>query len=276
MSSTGAVTQTPVALTIAGSDSGGGAGIQADIKTFSALGVYGCSVITALTAQNTHGVQGILNVDPEFVNQQLDSVFSDLYIKAVKVGMLSRPEVISTVAQALEKYKPPYVVIDPVMVATGGGVLLPSSAIETLKTELFPKASLITPNLHEAASLLNCDVPESEEEMKNMIEPLLNFGSSAVILKGGHMSNDRGKAVDFYHDRNKLYHLESDWVNTDNTHGTGCTFASAITALLARGYTMNEAVFKAKNYIFGAIAHAADQLNIGHGRGPVHHFFKHW
>ena len=265
-------------MTIAGSDSGACAGIQADLKTFSALGVHGCSVITALTAQNTRGVQGILNIDPEFVKEQLDSVFSDFSIKAVKVGMLSQPEVISTVAQALEKYKPGYVVIDPVIVAgVGGHHLLQESAIETLKTELFPKASLITPNLHEAAKLLNCSVPENEEEMKDMIERLLNLGCSRVFLKGEHLKSK--KPVDFYYDGKNLYHLRYNWVNTiDNTIGAGCTFSSAITALLAWGYTMNEAIYEAKNYISGAIFHA-DELSCKSdgqpkGPGPVNQLFK--
>ncbi|MGI9279057.1 MAG: bifunctional hydroxymethylpyrimidine kinase/phosphomethylpyrimidine kinase [Endozoicomonas sp.] len=265
--------ETPIALTIAGSDSGGGAGIQADLKAFSALGAYGSSVITALTAQNTQGLQGIFDVEPAFIRQQLDSVFSDLAIKAVKVGMLSQPEVITTVANAMAHYSPAYLVLDPVMVATSGDVLLQQAAIETLKQSLIPKASLITPNLHEAAVLLNRPVPENLDQMIDMVEPLLALGSQAVLLKGGHLSGD--KAVDFYHDGKSLHRLESDWIKTSNTHGTGCTLSSAITALLARGYTMNEAIPEAKKYIAESIAHA-DQLNIGQGNGPVHHFYKYW
>ena len=264
---------TPIALTIAGSDSGGGAGIQADLKAFSALGAYGCSVITALTAQNTVGVQGIFDVDPAFIEQQLDSVFSDLDIKAVKVGMLSQPAVINTVAKAVEKHNIKNLVVDPVMVATSGDVLLQQAAIETLKNELLPKASLITPNLHEAAVLLDCEVPETMDQMIDMVEPLLQFGSKGVLLKGGHLSGD--KAVDFYHDGETLHRLESAWVKTSNTHGTGCTLSSAITALLSRGFTMAEAIPEAKKYIAGAIAHS-DQLSIGQGNGPVHHFFRNW
>ncbi|MGI9275525.1 MAG: bifunctional hydroxymethylpyrimidine kinase/phosphomethylpyrimidine kinase [Endozoicomonas sp.] len=264
---------TAIALSIAGSDSGGGAGIQADLKAFSALGAYGCTVITALTAQNTQGVQGIFDVDPAFIRQQLDSVFSDLTVNAVKVGMLSQPEVINTVAKAISRHDVKQLVVDPVMVATSGDVLLHQEAIQTLKEVLIPKASLITPNLPEAAVLLGQERPENQEQMLAMIEPLLALGADAVLLKGGHLSGS--KAVDFYHDGNTLHRLESDWVETRNTHGTGCTLSSAITALLARGYTMSEAVTEAKQYIASAIAHA-DQLVIGHGHGPVHHFYRNW
>ncbi len=264
---------TPIALTIAGSDSGGGAGIQADLKAFSALNTYGCSVITALTAQNTLGVQGILDVDPAFIEKQLDSVFSDLDIKAVKIGMLSQPEVIRTVVRAIDKYDVKRLIVDPVMVATSGDVLLQKAAIETLKDELFPKACLITPNLHEAAVLLDTDVPESIDQMLDLVVPLLQFGSKGVLLKGGHLVGD--KAVDFYHDGESLHRLESPWIKTKNTHGTGCTLSSAITALLACGFTISEAIPEAKKYITGAITHS-NKLNIGQGNGPVHHFFRHW
>lgn len=267
--------KSPIALTIAGSDSGGGAGIQADLKTFSALGAYGCSVITALTAQNTQGVQGIFDVEPAFIRQQMDSVGSDLDVIATKVGMLSRPEVIDTVARAVDDYRLQYLVVDPVMVATSGDVLLQQTAIEKLRTVLIPKASLITPNLPEAAVLLGCEKPESTEDMVGMIEPLLKLGSKAVLLKGGHLTQANGKAIDFFHDGETLHRLESPWIATRNTHGTGCTLSSAVTALLARGYTMGEAVFAAKEYIAGAIAHA-DELNIGKGHGPVHHFYRSW
>ena len=267
--------KSPIALTIAGSDSGGGAGIQADLKTFSALGAYGCSVITALTAQNTQGVQGIFDVEPAFIRQQMDSVCSDLNVIAAKVGMLSQPEVIDTIAQAVDDYELKYLVVDPVMVATSGDILLQQTAIEKLRSVLIPKASLITPNLPEAAVLLGCEKPESLEDMIGMIEPLLKLGSKAVLLKGGHMTLADGKAVDFFHDGETLHRLESPWIKTRNTHGTGCTLSSAITAFLARGYTMGEAVFSAKEYIAGAIAHA-DELNIGQGHGPVHHFFRNW
>lgn len=271
------MSSTPIALTIAGSDSGGGAGIQADLKTFSALGAYGCSVITALTAQNTLGVQGIFDVSPAFVREQLDSVFSDLNISAAKVGMLSQPEVIDTVAQAVNDYQLKYVVVDPVMVATSGDVLLQEAAIDNLRRKLIPKATLITPNLPEAAVLLDSPRPESLEAMIAMVDPLMELGAGAVLLKGGHLpsSNGTGKAVDLFHDGKTLHKLESAWVETRNTHGTGCTLSSAVTALLARGYPLAEAVRSAKEYIAGAIAHA-DSINIGSGHGPVHHFYRTW
>ena len=269
---------TAIALTIAGSDSGGGAGIQADLKAFSALGTYGCSVITALTAQNTQGVQGIFNVDPDFIRQQLDSVFSDLYVKAIKVGMLNQPEIIATVAERLEHYDAKRIVVDPVMVATSGDVLLQEQTIQILKEVLIPRASLITPNLPEAAVLLGRDKPENTQQMLDMIEPLLKLGAKAVLLKGGHLAGQQvagGKAIDFYHDGHSLLRLESVWTDTKNTHGTGCTLSSAITALLAQGYSMNEAVQGGKEYIAAAIA-KADTLNIGRGHGPVHHFYRNW
>ncbi|WP_299733468.1 bifunctional hydroxymethylpyrimidine kinase/phosphomethylpyrimidine kinase [uncultured Endozoicomonas sp.] len=270
---------TPIALTIAGSDSGGGAGIQADLKAFSALGAYGCSVITALTAQNTLGVQGIFDVTPAFVRQQLDSVLSDLPVSAVKVGMLSQPEVIDAVAQAITDYSIQHLVVDPVMVATSGDVLLQESAIATLKSKLIPKASLITPNLPEAAVLLNCPRPESIDDMKAMVEPLMKLGASAVLLKGGHLIGSEGKAIDLFHDGKELHALESAWIYTRNTHGTGCTLSSAITALLAKGFSLTDAVYKGKEYISEAIAHA-NQLHIAgkpeEGHGPVHHFYRTW
>ena len=276
-------TATPIALTIAGSDSGGGAGIQADLKTFSALDVYGCSVITALTAQNTQGVQGILDVPPDFIRQQVDSVFSDIAVNTVKIGMLSQQSVIEAVVSALETYQPTHLIVDPVMVATSGDVLLQQNAIDALRTLLIPKATLITPNLAEAAQLLNWDIPHSLEEMMAMIEPLQALGAKAVLLKGGHLpiSTDTSnqpstyKAVDLFFDGAHLHTLESAWVKTKNTHGTGCTLSSAITALLARDLPLIEAVRGAKSYIASTIAHA-DQLYIGHGHGPVHHFYRQW
>lgn len=276
-------TATPIALTIAGSDSGGGAGIQADLKTFSALDVYGCSVITALTAQNTQGVQGIIDVPPDFIRQQMDSVFSDIAVNTVKIGMLSQQSVIDAVVSALETYQPTHLIVDPVMVATSGDVLLQQNAIDALRTLLIPKATLITPNLAEAAQLLNWDIPHSLEEMMAMIEPLQALGAKAVLLKGGHLpiSTDTSnqpstyKAVDLFFDGAHLHTLESAWVKTKNTHGTGCTLSSAITALLARDLPLIEAVRGAKSYIASTIAHA-DQLYIGHGHGPVHHFYRQW
>ncbi len=269
-------TATAIALTIAGSDSGGGAGIQADLKTFSALGAYGCSVITALTAQNTQGVQGIFDVTPDFIRQQMDSVFSDLTVNAVKIGMLSQDAVIETVARGLEDYKVELLVFDPVMVATSGDKLLQDGAINTLKEHLIPKATVITPNLPEAAVLTGCPVPETVEQMEAMIEPLLALGSRSVLIKGGHLTEQHGEeSIDLFHDGKELHRLISPRYLTDNTHGTGCTLSSAITALLARGLSLHDAVFQAKNYIAEAIRHA-DELKIGKGHGPVHHFHALW
>ncbi|CAM3608718.1 bifunctional hydroxymethylpyrimidine kinase/phosphomethylpyrimidine kinase [Parendozoicomonas haliclonae] len=268
---------TPIALTIAGSDSGGGAGIQADLKTFSALGAYGCSVITALTAQNTQGVQGIFDVTPEFIRAQMDSVFSDISVKAVKVGMLSQASVIHAVVEGL-KNQTELLVVDPVMVATSGDKLLQDDAIAALKESLIPMATVITPNLPEATVLLNQPVPQSMEEMEAMIEPLLALGSRSVLLKGGHLCNSEHggeESVDLFHDGKALHRLTSPRYHTENTHGTGCTLSSAITALLARGFELHAAVDYAKRYIANAIAHA-DELKIGHGHGPVHHFADLW
>ncbi|MTI14605.1 bifunctional hydroxymethylpyrimidine kinase/phosphomethylpyrimidine kinase [Sansalvadorimonas verongulae] len=264
---------TPIALTIAGSDSGGGAGIQADLKAFSALGAYGCSVITALTAQNTQGVQGIFDTTPEFVRMQMDSVFSDLTVNAVKIGMLSQEPMIRAVAEGLDAHSVELLVVDPVMVATSGDKLLQDNAINTLKECLIPKATVITPNLPEAAVLLDTKVPESIEEMAAMVEPLLALGSRAVLIKGGHLGSE--ESVDLFHDGEKLHRLTSPRYPTENTHGTGCTLSSAITALLAQGVELTEAVKQAKDYIAQAIAHA-DELDIGSGHGPVHHFHALW
>ncbi len=264
---------TPIALTIAGSDSGGGAGIQADLKAFSALGAYGCSVITALTAQNTQGVQGIADVEPAFIRQQMDSVFSDLPVQAIKIGMLSRTDSINAVADGLEGLRDKHIVLDPVMVATSGDRLLRDDAIATLKARLIPMASLITPNLMEAAVLLDCPVPETSSDMEKMVEPLMALGCQAVLVKGGHLTE--AESTDILFDGTDIYHLRSRRIQTPNTHGTGCTLSSAITALLARGYTLPDAVKTAKDYIAEAIAHA-DNLKIGKGHGPVHHFYQWW
>ncbi|WP_281648478.1 bifunctional hydroxymethylpyrimidine kinase/phosphomethylpyrimidine kinase [Parendozoicomonas sp. Alg238-R29] len=264
---------TPIALTIAGSDSGGGAGIQADLKAFSALGAYGCSVITALTAQNTLGVQGIFDVTPEFIRAQMDSVFSDIPVNAVKIGMLSQEPMIRAVAEGLKANNVELLVVDPVMVATSGDKLLQDDAINTLKECLIPMATVITPNLPEAAVLLNTSIPETIEEMEDMVEPLLVLGSRSVLIKGGHLGGS--ESVDLFHDGKTLHRLSSPRFPTENTHGTGCTLSSAITAQLARGVELTDAVKQAKDYIAQAIA-KADNLSIGSGHGPVHHFHAHW
>jgi hydroxymethylpyrimidine/phosphomethylpyrimidine kinase len=264
---------TPIAVTIAGSDSSGGAGIQADLKTFSALGVYGASVIAALTAQNTRGVQGIHDVPPEFVTQQIDSVFSDLSVGAVKIGMLSRPETIEAVADGLARHRARNVVLDPVMVATSGDRLLAPEAIDALRKRLIPAALVITPNLPEAAALLDQAVARSEDEMRTQGERLLALGATAVLIKGGH--GEAPESVDILVERLGTTRLPAPRIATRNTHGTGCTLSSAIAAGLAKGLSLHDAVAAAKAYVTAAIA-ASERLTIGHGSGPVHHFHASW
>jgi hydroxymethylpyrimidine/phosphomethylpyrimidine kinase len=264
---------TAIAVTIAGSDSGGGAGIQADLKTFSALGVYGASVIAALTAQNTKGVTGIHDVPPDFVTAQIDAVFSDLAVNAVKIGMLSNPETIGAVAAGLKKYQQDRIVLDPVMVAASGDRLLVPEAIETLRKDLIPQARVITPNLPEAAALLEGPVARTETDMREQGEKLLALGARAVLIKGGHA--DGAESVDFLIEPQAVVRLASERIATQNTHGTGCTLSSAIAAGLAKGLDLAEAVRQAKAYVTAAIT-ASDRLKIGHGHGPVHHFHALW
>lgn len=263
----------PIAVTVAGSDSGGGAGIQADLKTFSALGVYGASILTALTAQNTTGVSAIHDVPPDFIAAQFDAVFSDLDVKAVKIGMLSRPTAIEAVAAGLDRWAPGAVVLDPVMVAASGARLLDPSAIDALKALLLPRAHVLTPNLPEAAALLDAPVAETEAQMRAQAEQLLALGARCVLMKGGHGAGP--ESVDLLVDATGVLRLAAPRHASWNTHGTGCTLSSAIAAGLARGQTLPEAVTAAKDYITGAIA-AADGLKVGHGHGPVHHFFALW
>jgi hydroxymethylpyrimidine/phosphomethylpyrimidine kinase len=264
---------TAIAVTIAGSDSGGGAGIQADLKTFSALGVYGASVITALTAQNTQGVTGIHDVPPAFVTAQIDAVFSDLEVDAVKIGMLSQPGVIEAVAAGLERWKQRNVVLDPVMVATSGDPLISPQAIDVLKRVLIPRALLITPNLPEAAALLGCPIARDEDEMRAQAVRLVEQGARAVLIKGGH--SEGAESVDVLQAPGSFTRLATERIATRNTHGTGCTLSSAIAAELAKGLDLIAAVREAKAYVSAAIA-AADRLTIGSGPGPVHHFHAWW
>ncbi|MEZ9630500.1 bifunctional hydroxymethylpyrimidine kinase/phosphomethylpyrimidine kinase [Vibrio breoganii] len=263
--------KTPIVLTIAGSDSGGGAGIQADIKAISATGSYACSVITALTAQNTQGVTGIFPISAEFIEQQLDAVFTDLDVVAVKVGMLAEAGLIQAVVKKLKQYQPRYLVVDPVMVATSGDLLLQQSAIETLKTELLPLADVITPNLPEAATLLGQSLPTTEAQMNAMIEDLRGLDCKAVLLKGGHLESE-STSTDLLITPNEVETFTVERVNTQNTHGTGCTLSSAIASFLAQTGSLSESVALGKNYISNAIAHA-DELEVGSGHGPVHHFY---
>ncbi len=260
---------TPIAVTIAGSDSSGGAGIQADLKTFAALGVYGASVITALTAQNTKGVTGIHDVPPDFISAQIDAVFFDLDVRAVKIGMLSHPAVIEAVAAGLDRHRQTKIVLDPVMVATSGDRLLAPEAIEVLRRELIPRALLITPNLPEAAALLDAPIAASETMMREQGERLLALGAKAVLIKGGHAAG--AESVDLLVEPTAVARLASERVATKNTHGTGCTLSAAVAAGLAKGQRLAEAVREAKAYVSAAIG-AADRLHIGAGHGPVHHF----
>lgn len=263
----------PIALTIAGSDSGGGAGIQADLKTFSALGVYGCSVITALTAQNTRAVTAIHDVPPDFVRAQIDAVFDDIRIDAVKIGMLSRPEVIVAVAERLRHWRPRWVVLDPVMVAKSGDRLLQPEAVAALRDELLPLADLITPNLPEAAVLLGEEPARERRAMGRIAARLQGLGAKHVLLKGGHL--DEPTSPDLLLFGGELHWLESRRVETRNTHGTGCSLSAAIAALLARRLPLPEAVARAKAWLTAALA-AADSLGVGHGHGPLHHFHALW
>lgn len=264
----------PIALTIAGSDSSGGAGIQADLKTFTALGVYGASVIAALTAQNTRGVNGVLAVPPEFIASQLDAVASDLNIAATKTGMLGEASAVAAVCDGFERYDLGAVVVDPVMVATSGDVLLARDAITLVKSRLIPMATVITPNLGEAATLLGTKAATTMADMERQARDLLALGCGAVLLKGGHMSGK--EAVDILVQRvtpNEPVRLSSPRVATNNTHGTGCTLAAAIAANLAMGLGLVEAVRAAKEFLTAALESGWD-LKIGAGSGPVDHLFK--
>jgi hydroxymethylpyrimidine/phosphomethylpyrimidine kinase len=263
----------PIARTIAGSDSGGGAGIQADLKTFSALGVYGASVIAALTAQNTKGVSAIHDVPPDFIAAQMDAVFSDLDVRAVKIGMLSQAAVIETVAQRLQQWQAANIVLDPVMVATSGDRLLKPDAIDVLKRVLMPRALVVTPNLPEAAALLDAPLAQTEVEMRGQGERLLALGARAVLVKGGHGAGP--ESVDLLIEPASFTRFMSPRIATNNTHGTGCTLSSAIAAGLAKGLELAAAVREAKAFVTAAIA-ASQRLAIGAGHGPVHHFHAWW
>jgi hydroxymethylpyrimidine/phosphomethylpyrimidine kinase len=262
---------TPVALTIAGSDSSGGAGIQADLKTFAALGVYGASAITALTAQNTKGVTSIHPVPAEFVTAQIDAVFSDLDVGAVKIGMVAQADSIDAIATSLKRWSPRHVVLDPVMVATSGDRLLASEAVEALRTKLIPLASVITPNLPEAAALLDEPMATSEVEIEGQGRRLLAFGCRVVLIKGGH--GQGSESIDYLVGADGTTVLAAPRVVTQNTHGTGCSLSSAVAAGLAKGEDLATAVRNAKAWISAAIA-AADRFSVGHGHGPIHHFHR--
>jgi hydroxymethylpyrimidine/phosphomethylpyrimidine kinase len=272
---------TAIAVTIAGSDSSGGAGIQADLKTFAALGVYGASVITALTAQNTRGVTAIHDVPGDFIAAQIDAVFSDLAVDAVKIGMLSRAEAVRTVTAGLARHRAKNIVLDPVMVATSGDRLLAPDAVEALRDELIPRALLVTPNLSEAAALTGATPARNEKEMEVQAREILALGARNVLIKGGHGSGD--DSVDLLIGQNleigEVVRLIARRIATTNTHGTGCTLSSAVAAGLARGLDLVAAAREAKTYVTAAIA-GADMLHVGQnpgtGHGPLHHFHAQW
>jgi len=273
-----AVTRTiPNTLTIAGMDPSGGAGILADIKAMSALGAYGCAVVAALTAQNTQAVTDISPVNPQFVRAQIDTLFADIEIHAVKLGMLGQTGIIEVVADRLGHHKPPHLVLDPVMVSKSGDLLLEQKAIGALREQLLPLATMITPNLPEAGVLLEMRSVETVREMRRVAERLRNMmthgGHRWVLVKGGHLpGND---TIDVLHDGDKMIELPGHRIPTRNTHGTGCTLSAAITALLPQLQDTPEVTKRAKDYLVQAIAHA-DALRVGQGHGPVHHFHALW
>ena len=260
----------PIALTIAGSDPSGGAGIQADLKSFSAYGVYGASVITALTAQNTTGVSGVFGVPPEFIAAQFHSVTSDLAISAIKTGMLGDAQTVKLVAELLAKISGVPIVVDPVMVATSGDVLLAPNAIQSVRCDLIPRALLITPNIPEAAKLLDVPPATSEAEMRAQAQALMTFGCGAVLLKGGHVAGV--DALDVLFDGAAHHVLRRPWIETRNTHGTGCTLSAAIAANLALGLPLREAVTAGKDFVWDALKSGSGRI-IGRGAGPLDHHF---
>ena len=263
----------PIALTIAGSDSGGGAGIQADLKAFSALGVYGASVVTAITAQNTQAVTDVHEIPVSTIAAQIEAVFDDLDIQAVKIGMLSSVPIIETVAKGLRD-KNVAVVLDPVMVAKSGDKLLRDDAIDALKAELLPLATVLTPNIPEAATLTGQADGLSEESLKQQGQQIVAMGAKAVLMKGGHAEG--AQCTDLLIDATGInLSLTAERIATQNTHGTGCTLSASIAAQLAHGFALAPAVEAAHAYLHNAIR-AADQLSVGSGHGPVHHFHQLW
>lgn len=258
-----------IACTIAGSDSGGGAGIQADLKTFQELGVFGTSVITALTAQNTTGVHGIFPTTPSFVQLQLKAVLEDFDVKAIKTGMLFDAEIIEEVANVLKERKIP-LIVDPVMIAKGGASLLQQKAVHSLKEKLLPIATICTPNIPEAEVLTGCSI-KTNQDIEHAANELLALGVECVIMKGGHLDGEWATDTVFWNGGS--FAITTPRIKTKDTHGTGCTFSAALTAQLAKGLSMEEAIIEAKKYIHLAIS---NPLSIGHGHGPTNHFaYKH-
>ncbi|MGR2738393.1 bifunctional hydroxymethylpyrimidine kinase/phosphomethylpyrimidine kinase [Billgrantia sp. Q4P2] len=263
----------PNVLTIAGSDPSGGAGIQADLKTFSALGAYGTSVVTALTAQNTRGVRGVHPVPVEFIRLQLDTLLDDVTIDAVKIGMVASLEVAETIRDALHARRPRWVVLDPVMVAKSGDILVDDAGIAAVREVLVPLADLITPNLPEAAVLLASPVPASRGEMLTMAPGLTALGAGAVLLKGGHLRDE--SCPDLLIGDGDPRWVEGTRINTSNLHGTGCSLSSAIATRLAQGDTLPQAIATAKHWLEAALTESR-RLDVGQGHGPVHHFHQWW
>lgn len=261
----------PCVLTIAGSDPSGGAGIQADIKAISATGGYAASVITALTAQNTKGVLSVQEISPDFVAAQLNAIFEDLTPGAIKIGMLHNQEIIAVVADYLARYKPPHIVLDPVMVAKNGCPLLQADTIDFMKQHLLPLVSLITPNLPEAEKLLAQEIT-SPFAMASAAKKIGDEFGINVLIKGGHLGTDQSSDV-LYENANSTHHwFHTKRIFSKNTHGTGCTLSSAIATCLACGFSLQAAILVSKNYLSSAIQ-AGSTLEIGHGHGPVHHFY---
>ena len=268
---------TAIALTIAGSDPSGGAGIQADLKTFAALEVYGASVIAALTAQNTQGVTAIHDVPGDFIGAQMDAVFSDLDIAAVKIGMLSQVTAIKAVAAGLRRHHAKNMVLDPVMAATSGDRLVAADAIAALRRELIPFVLVVTPNLAEAAALSGASLARNEGEMEVQAREIMSLGARNVLIKGGHGDGDESVDILIGQSRGfgEVVRMSAKRIATKNTHGTGCTLSSAIAAGLAKGRDLITATQEAKAYVTAAIANA-DALQVGHGHGPLHHFYREW
>jgi hydroxymethylpyrimidine/phosphomethylpyrimidine kinase len=261
-------------LTIAGSDSGGGAGIQADLKTISATGCYGMSAITALTAQNTRGVTGIHPVPPSFAADQIDAVFSDIGADAVKIGMLYSAELIEVIAERLKKHNAEKIILDPVMVAQSGDKLLQDDAIQAIKEYLMPLADVVTPNIPEAEVLIERRIM-GIDDMQTAARTLAGYGSRSILIKGGHLAENDSTDLLYLRQDEHFVRLDARRISSRNNHGTGCTLSSAIAAYRAKGFGIEKAARKAKTYIQNAIR-AGSEYTIGHGHGPVHHFFEFW
>lgn len=260
----------PNVLSIAGSDPSGGAGIQADLKTFAALGAYGMAAMTALTAQNTQGVAGVHELPPDFVAKQVETVFDDIRVDAVKIGMAGSARTVTQLGDVLQKRKPSIIILDPVMVAQSGDVLLSDEAVDSLKIALLPLASVVTPNIPEAEILLG---KKFDGDMEYFAKQILKLGARAVLLKGGHLKGETAK--DVFADSKQMIALEEKRVKTKHNHGTGCTLSSALAVYMAKGLPVDEAARAAKRYVTGALR-KAEKLKVGHGAGPLHHFYALW